>query len=63
VTPARQALLARRSIELVRRRYPYVELFVWFLLRDQSPTHYWRTGLVQFDWRMKPVYGVWRQAR
>jgi hypothetical protein len=59
VTPSRQAELARASVGLVRDRYPYVEMFVWFLLRDQSPGSYWRSGLVLYDWTRKPAYRVW----
>jgi hypothetical protein len=55
----RQAELARQSVQLVRARYPYAQVFVWFLLRDESPRGYWRTGLVRYDWRRNPVYDVW----
>jgi hypothetical protein len=59
VTASRQAALARQSITLVRRHYRYVSLFVWFLLRDESPTGYWRSGLVDFAWNQRPVWRVW----
>ena len=36
----------RQTVELVRTHYPYVPLLVWFLLRDQGPHDYWRSGLV-----------------
>jgi hypothetical protein len=59
VDSARQAALTRRSLDLVRRHYPFAQVFVWFLLRDESPRGYWRTGLVSYDWRHNPVYQVW----
>ena len=56
-----QARLTAVSVALVHSNYPYVRLMVWFLLRDQGPESYWRSGLVQFDWQRKPVYDIWSQ--
>ena len=45
----------------MRAHYPYVELFVWFLLRDETPAGYWRSGLAfrlelsVRDWTKKPL--------
>lgn len=58
ITPQRQAALARQSIEIVRRHYPYVPYFVWFLLRDEGPASYWRSGVVTFGWARKPLFSV-----
>jgi hypothetical protein len=33
---------------------------VWFLLRDEGPTSYWRTGVVTFGWARKPLFSVLR---
>jgi hypothetical protein len=60
ITPQRQAALAHQSIEIVRQHYPYVPYFVWFLLRDEGPTSYWRTGVVTYGWTQKPLFGVLR---
>ena len=39
-------------------------MLVWFLLRDVSPTSYWRSGLVDSDNHKKPVFATWaRLAR
>jgi hypothetical protein len=62
VTAARQASLARQSIDLVRMHYPYVQLLVWFLVRDQSADGYWRSGMLTFGWAKKPLYRVWASA-
>jgi hypothetical protein len=64
ITPQRQADLAEQSVDLVRSHYPYAQMLVWFLLRDVSPTSYWRSGLVDSDNHKKPVFAVWaRLAR
>ena len=64
VTPQRQAELAEQSVDLVREHYPYAQMLVWFLLRDVSPTSYWRSGLVDSDNDKKPVFATWtRLAR
>jgi LemA protein len=61
ITPARQAALARQSVDLVRAHYPYAEMLVWFLVRDVSPTSYWRSGLVDSANHKKPVFAVWQR--
>ncbi|MDX6536194.1 MAG: LemA protein [Gaiellales bacterium] len=64
ITPARQAELAEQSVDVVRAHYPYAQMLVWFLLRDESPTSYWRSGLVTYHNQKKPVFAVWgRLAR
>ena len=60
VTDADQATQLRQTVELIRKHYPYVPMLVWFLLRDQGPTDYWRSGLVNFAWRKKPAFAVFR---
>jgi LemA protein len=58
ITPERQAELAEQSVDVVRAHYPYAQMLVWFLLRDVSPTSYWRSGLVDSDNHKKPVFAV-----
>ena len=60
VTDADQARQLRETVELVRGHYPYVPLLVWFLLRDQGPHDYWRSGLVDTAWHRKPAFDVFR---
>jgi LemA protein len=60
ITPERQAELARASVDVVRDHYPYAEMLVWFLVRDISPTSYWRSGLVTYGNEKKPAFAVWR---
>ena len=59
VTNEQQLALTKQSVMLVRTSYPYVKMMVWFLLRDQGPTAYWRSGLVTFDWQQKPAFELW----
>jgi LemA protein len=61
ITPERQASLAEQSVDLVRAHYPYAEMLVWFLVRDVSPTSYWRSGLVDSANHKKPVFAVWQR--
>jgi hypothetical protein len=60
VTAARQASLTVKTLKLVRR-YPYVRLFTWFLLRDEKKG-YWRSGLVGPGGQPRPVFSVWQLA-
>ena len=57
----RQAELAEQSVDIVRAHYPYAEMLVWFLVRDVSPTSYWRSGLVDSANHKKPVFAVWQR--
>jgi hypothetical protein len=59
-TYADQATQLRQAVVLVRRHYPYVPLLVWFLLRDQGPHDYWRSGLVDTPWHKKPAFAVFK---
>ena len=60
ISPAKQADLLRKTVDLVRTHYPYAKLLVWYLVRDESPTSYWRSGLATFDWQQKPAYGLYK---
>jgi hypothetical protein len=60
VSNADQAAQLRQTVELVRTHYPYVPLLVWFLLRDQGPHEYWRSGLVDTAWHRKPAFAVFK---
>ncbi len=59
ISPARQADLLHQTVTLIRTHYPYAKMLVWFLVRDQSPDGYWRSGLATFDWQKKPAYGLY----
>jgi Cellulase (glycosyl hydrolase family 5) len=63
VTDADQATQLRQTVELIRDHYPYVPMLVWFLLRDQGPHDYWRSGLVDTPWHRKPAFDVFHSLR
>jgi hypothetical protein len=56
VTQAQQAAYARTAINMVRRD-PNVEIFIWFILRD-DPTSTWQSGLLNRDGTKKPAFDV-----
>ena len=60
ISPTEQAALLKKTVDLIRTRYPYAKLLVWFLVRDQSPDSYWRSGLVAFNWQEKPAYAIYK---
>jgi hypothetical protein len=63
VTYADQAVQLRQAVSLVRAHYPYVPLLIWFLLRDQGPHDYWRSGLVDTAWYHKPAFAVFQSLQ
>ncbi len=60
VTPARQAAYARQALQLLRD-LPYVEVFIWFILRD-DPTSTWQSGLLNRDGSRKPAFAAFAAA-
>jgi hypothetical protein len=60
VTDRDQAVQLRQTVQLVRAHYKYVPMLVWFLLRDQGPQDYWRSGLVDFGWHRKPAFATFK---
>jgi hypothetical protein len=58
VNASRQASLTARTLTLVRH-YPFVKVFTWFLLRDQTGG-YWSSGLVGANGNLRPVFSVWK---
>ena len=60
VKAQRQATLTTKTLKLVRR-YPFVRVFTWFLLRDERQG-YWKSGLVGPNGQKRPVFSVWKRA-
>ena len=56
-----QARFADQTVQLVRGRYPYAQMLIWYLLRDVSPTSYWQSGLVDSANQLKPAFAVWQR--
>ena len=56
-----QATLLQQTVSLVVDHEPYVDMLIWFLVRDETPTSYWRSGLVTFGWHKKPAFNAYRR--
>ncbi len=56
VTYRQQATYLRQALTIAAND-PRVEMFIWFILRD-DPTSAWQSGLVQRDGTRKPAFGV-----
>ncbi len=53
VTYAQQAAYAKQALQIAEAA-PYVQMFIWFILRD-DPTSTWQSGLLQQDGIPKPA--------
>ncbi len=56
VAPAKQAAYLRTAVSMARRM-PYVQMFVWFIFRD-DPTSTWQSGVLYRNGREKPAAKV-----
>jgi hypothetical protein len=60
VTRAKQAADAKLALEMAAKS-PYVEMFIWFILRD-STVKTWRSGLITKSGVRKPSFNTFRAA-
>ena len=44
------------------RRHPQIDLFLWFLLRDEVRLGGWQSGLMTVDGKRKPSFSAFRRA-
>ena len=44
------------------RRHPQIDLFLWFLLRDEPRLSGWQSGLVTVDGKRKASFNAFRRA-
>ena len=44
------------------RRHPQIDLFLWFLLRDEARIGGWQSGLMTVNGRRKPSFDAFRRA-
>jgi hypothetical protein len=56
VTAGQQAVYLRQALDFAARD-PYVDMFIWFILRD-DPTSEWKSGLVSRNGKKKPAFGM-----
>jgi hypothetical protein len=62
VTYARQASYLRQAYALARK-HPRVDMFLWFLLRDELRPSGWQSGLLTSSGRRKPAYAAFAGLR
>lgn len=55
VTHAQQATYLRQAVTMARRN-PRVQMFIWFILRDDVPREGWQSGLVDEVGVQKPAF-------
>ncbi len=60
VSPKRQAQYLAQSYAIARKNRR-IQMFVWFLLRDERSLSRWQSGLVTVKGRKKPAYSVFRR--
>ena len=62
VTYARQALYLRQAYDYARKN-PRIDMFLWFLLRDEARLSGWQSGLLTFGGKRKPAYTAFSRLR
>jgi hypothetical protein len=61
VTPSKQAAYLTQSVAIARA-HPQVDLFLWFLLRDEDRIGGWQSGLTTVTGTRKPSFDAFRRA-
>ncbi len=61
VTRSKQATYLTQAVKIVRAN-PRIDMFLWFLLRDEQRVSGWQSGLVTFDGKRKPSFDAFRRA-
>jgi hypothetical protein len=62
VSFAKQALYLKQAYALAKAN-PRVDMFLWFLLRDETRYDGWQSGLLTATGRKKPAYNAFAQLR
>jgi hypothetical protein len=60
VSPKRQAQYLSQSFAIARKN-PRIQMFIWFLLRDDRRLVGWQSGLLTTSGRKKPAFDVFRR--
>ncbi len=58
---SKQASYLTQSVAFARK-HPRIDMFLWFLLRDEQRLGGWQSGLVTFDGKRKPSFAAFRRA-
>jgi hypothetical protein len=61
VTPAKQAAYLTQAVAYARK-HPQIDLFLWFLLRDEARLGGWQSGLTTVAGKRKPSFNAFRRA-
>jgi hypothetical protein len=61
VTPSKQAAYLTQAVAFARR-HPQIDLFLWFLLRDEDRLDGWQSGLTTVGGARKPSFNAFRRA-
>ncbi|MSO58348.1 MAG: hypothetical protein EXQ77_04835 [Thermoleophilia bacterium] len=61
VPPAKQAKYLEQAVA-VARAHPAIDLFLWFLLQDETRAEGWQSGLLTEDGVRKPAWDAFRRA-
>jgi hypothetical protein len=61
VTLSKQAKYLTQAASIVRAN-PRIDVFLWFLLRDEERLGGWQSGLTTFDDKRKPSFNAFRRA-
>ena len=61
VTLSKQAKYLTQAVAIARA-HPRIDMFLWFLLRDEERLGGWQSGLTTFDDKRKPAFNAFRGA-
>jgi hypothetical protein len=61
VTLSKQATYLTQAVGVARAN-PRIDLFLWFLLRDEQRLSGWQSGLLTFDGKRKPSFDAFRRT-
>ena len=62
VTPALQARYVHQAVQIARRTRR-VDMFVWFLIRDERRLSGWQSGVISAKGRRKPAFRAFQRLR
>jgi hypothetical protein len=61
VTWSKQSKYLTQAVAIARKN-PRIDMFLWFLLRDEERLSGWQSGLTTFDGKRKPSFNAFRRA-
>jgi hypothetical protein len=61
VTYSKQAKYLTQAVSIARAN-PRIDVFLWFLLRDEQRLGGWQSGLTTFEGKRKPSFNAFRRA-